>query len=251
MESPYDAFAWFYDRYWAAPFQEWQSPALEKLLFADLPPGARVLDVCCGTGQLARRLSRHGYVVNGLDSSAEMLRVARASVPEAGFVHEDAVRFAVDEPFDAVVCTFDSLNHLLEPENVARALRSVHEALKPGGRFVFDVNTGKAYGEHWEASACRVEADHAFFLRGGFDAATRIGTTLITMFRLHGGWQRSDVEVLQRPWEIPEIEELLAGAGFSEIRSYRAMEDLGMNGHYGQGRVYFAACRNWSGPDAL
>src|SRR2546429_546812 len=124
MSSPYDAFAWFYDRYWAEPHRAWQMPALEKLLFPALPPGGRVLDVCCGTGNLARHFVLRGYEVTGVDSSREMLRVARENVPEANFVRTDAADIHLDHAVDAAVCLFDSVNHLLEAEQVAGAFRA-------------------------------------------------------------------------------------------------------------------------------
>jgi SAM-dependent methyltransferase len=248
VQSPYDSFAWFYDRYWAAPFQQWQRPALDRLLFPGLSAGARILDLCCGTGQLSRQLASKGYRVTGLDSSREMLRAARRNAPECTFLHTDAAGFTLGEPVDAVVCTFDSLNHLLEPDSVTGAFRSVYAVLKPSGHFVFDVNTGAAYGPQWDRSACHVAPDHAFFLRGGFDPANRVGTTSITMFRFLGAWRRFDVEVLQRPWEVSEIEAMLASTGFVNVRPHTAMSDLRMEGHYGHGRVYFIACRNSKEP---
>jgi SAM-dependent methyltransferase len=240
--SPYDAFAWFYDRYWATPHREWQSPALEKLLYPALPQNARVLDLCCGTGNLAQHLAARGYEVTGVDASPEMLRIARENAPEPVFLQADAADFTVPHPVDAAVCLFDSLNHLLEPEQLQRAFNSVHAALNPHGCFVFDINTPAAYGEQWNDSACEVQPDHAFFLRGAFDPQTRLGTTWITMFRLVESWQRSDVEIRQRPWESSEIEPMLQSAGFTGVECYRAAEELGMTGHYGIGRVYLRAC---------
>jgi SAM-dependent methyltransferase len=172
-----------------------------------------------------------------------MLRVAREKVPEAEFHNADAAKFALAHPVDAAVCAFDSLNHLTEAAKVELTFRNVFAGLKPGGSFVFDVNTLDAYGERWTQSACAVEPGHAFFLRGAFDAGERIGTTRITMFRLVNSWCRSDVEVRQRPWEIPEIRPMLRRAGFRDVTNYRAQEDLGMAGHYGIGRVYFRAYR--------
>jgi SAM-dependent methyltransferase len=245
VSSPYDAFASLYDRYWAAPFRQWQRPALERLLFPNLPRGARVLDLCCGTGQLAQQLVNCGYEVTGIDSSKEMLSIAREKVPAAEFVHADAADFSLEQPVDSAVCGFDSLNHILEKDRLELAFRKVYAALKPGGWFVFDVNTAGAYGEIWNQSACEVHSDSAFFLRGAFDRQTRIGKTLITMFRLAGSnWERSDIEVRQRPWEISEIEPMLEAQGFGEIHSYRPVKELGMAGHYGTGRVYFRACRS-------
>lgn len=243
MRSPYDSFAWFYDRYWTAPFHSWQTAALEQLLFPPLVPGACILDLCCGTGQLANFLVSRGYKVIGVDSSREMLRFARRNAPQASFMESDAAGFTLEHPVDAAVCSFDSLNHLVQAEQVRVALASVHAALKPDGFFVFDVNTASAYGERWNSSACEVHTDDAFFLRGGFDPQTLIATTRITMFRLLESWQRSDVEVHQRPWEVPDIERMLRSAGFNRIGSYRAIEELGMPGHYGIGRVYFHASK--------
>ncbi len=240
--SPYDSFAWFYDRYWAPPFQEWQMPALERLSFPVLSRGAAILDLCCGTGALARRLTARGYSVIGVDSSSQMLSLARQNVPEATFLQADAADFSLDSKVDAAVCMFDSANHLIEAGQLELAFRNVWAALKPGGYFVFDINTSEAYGSRWDQSVCKVHPDHAFFLRGGFDRQTQIGTTKITMFRLFDSWQRADVEMCQKPLEVPDIERMLQATGFRGTRSYRAVEELGMSGHYGIGRVYFRTC---------
>lgn len=242
VSSPFDAFAWFYDQHWAGPFADWQMPALERLLFAELHPGAQVLDLCCGTGTLARRLAARGYITTGIDSSHGMLAIAREKVPEATFFQAEAAAFAVKRRADAVVCVFDSLNNVMEPEPLARAFSNVRAALRPGGCFVFDINSPDAYGEHWDQTFADVQPDHAFFIRGGFDRQERIGHTRVTMFRfMEQSWRRSDVELRQRPWEASEVERMLGAAGFHNVRVYRAIEDLNMAGHYGIGRVYFRA----------
>jgi SAM-dependent methyltransferase len=242
--SPFDAFAWFYDRYWAAPYEEWHRPALDRLLLPHVPQGGRILDLCCGTGTLARRLCALGFEVTGVDSSEGMLQIAREHVPEGLFVKAEASRFALEQPVDAAVSLFDSLNHLLEPRQMQEALECVHAALRPGGGFVFDLNTVDAYGERWDQSFCRVEPDHAFFLRGGYDAEARIGHTLVTMFRLGEVWEREDVAMRQRPWAVAEVEAMLRDAGFEDVRWFRALEDLGLAGHYGIGRVFFRCSRS-------
>jgi SAM-dependent methyltransferase len=244
VSSPFDPFAWFYDRHWAAPFEQWQRPALERVLFPYVKPGGRILDLCCGTGTLARQLVARGYSITGVDSSHGMLRIARENVPEGIFFQADAAGFALKQPVDAAVCVFDSLNHIIEADRLERVFHSVYAALEPGGCFVFDINTGAAYGERWDRTFCEVQPDHAFFLRGGFDRQARIGCTRVTMFRLTDSWQRWDVEIRQRPWEVSEIEPMLRSAGFAETCAYRACEDLEMTGHYGIGRVYCRAGKN-------
>ena len=242
MTSPYDSFAWFYDRYWAEPFHRWNLLALDRLLFPNLRPGCTIVDLCCGTGQLANSLIEHGYRVTGIDGSAEMLRYAKRNAPGASFLQSDAAEFICAAPVDAVVSCFDSFNHILDPARIQKLFGKARAALNPDGLFVFDVNTSEAYGEAWNRSACEVHPDDAFFLRGEFDTGTRRAVTCITMFRLTDSWQRSDIEVWQRPWDIPEIRHMLESAGFTRIEHFRTLQDFGIAGHYGTGRVYFRAC---------
>ena len=75
--SDYDPFAWVYNKYWGNEFTPRVFPILEQLVLRELPAGARVLDLCCGTGQLAGTLTALGYRVTGVDGSTEMLRFAR------------------------------------------------------------------------------------------------------------------------------------------------------------------------------
>ena len=63
------------------------------------------------------------------------------------------------------------------------------------------------------------------------------------MFRLAEAWERSDVEIRQRPWDAEEIEPMLQRAGFEDIHVFRAIQDLHMSGHYCIDRVYVCARR--------
>lgn len=95
-------------------------------------PGERILDVGCGTGDLARQLAERGAHVVGLDHSPEMIAEARARYPDLTFILGDATRFACAEPFDAVFSNA-ALHWIRPPED---AVRCIAAALKPGGRFV-------------------------------------------------------------------------------------------------------------------
>jgi len=244
--NAYDAFAWFYDRYWAADFQQWEMPALDRLLLANLPPNAALLDLCCGTGHLAHQLTGRGFLVTGIDSSEGMLALARRNAPSAYFFLSEAHSFTLEQPVDAALCTFDSINHILDPALILASFRQIFLNLKPGGCFLFDCNTDQAYGERWNSSAAIVEPDHAFFLRGHFDPETATGHTDITMFQLmfqaDAHWQRTDVSLRQRPWAISHLFSFLTEAGFHSVEHWLAAEDLDLKGHYGLGRVYIRAC---------
>jgi SAM-dependent methyltransferase len=105
-----------------------------------LPAAARVLDLCCGSGDLSRELLARGYQVTGLDGSPEMLRYARQRVPRTEFLLEDARSFACEARFDAVLSTYDSLNHILSLEELEAVFANVFRALVPGGLFFFDLH---------------------------------------------------------------------------------------------------------------
>ncbi len=168
--SSYDPFAWLYDRYWATSLQKWEMPAIHKLVLDRLAPGSHILDVCCGTGQLAREFVRLNFSVTGVDNSFGMLEMARLNVPQgAEFLLQNITALELPKPADAAVCTFDSINHILDPDQVLASFLQIAKALKPEAPFVFDINTPTAYGEHWDRTANVVEPDHVFYLRGHYD----------------------------------------------------------------------------------
>ncbi len=246
--AAYDDFAWFYDRYWGEEFHGLAFPILERIWLERTPEGANILDVCCGTGQLAALLTSRGYQVTGLDNSQRMIECARANAPAARFHLLDADHFTFPPEFDAAVSTFDSLNHLLSIQALQSAFRNIAAALKPGGLLAFDMLLEQAYMTHWGESFALVRDDHVLTITGsGFDSKRRMAHCAITMFRLLDGlWQRSDVQIQERCYTADEISAALERAGFGEILCYDA-DDLGMNGQLGEGRTFFVAARNTEG----
>jgi len=108
-------------------------------------PAATLLDVACGTGAIAGALARPdqgGYRVSGLDISAGMLAVARAKLPAGTPLYQaDMTSFSLDARFDAVVCAYQGINHLLSFPAWESFFRCVYEHLNAGGVFVFDIAT--------------------------------------------------------------------------------------------------------------
>ncbi len=135
----YDPFARIYNLHWGAQSDR-HLDLIDRHVLQGLTSGARVLDLCCGTGQLAHTLAERGYSVLGIDGSEGMLAFAQTNAPTARFLLADARHFEVQEPFDVVLCLFDSLNHLMTENDLAKAFDSTARALHPGGLFAFDLN---------------------------------------------------------------------------------------------------------------
>jgi SAM-dependent methyltransferase len=242
--ASYDDFAWFYDRYWNEEFHSLAFPVLERIWLPRLAAGARVLDVCCGTGYLARLLTERGFRVAGIDASAEMAGYAKQNVAGTEFHVGDVAATRVPGEFDGAVSTFDSLNHILELESLAAAFRNVAEALTPGATFVFDVLFEEGYQTRFGENFAIVRDDHVLLITGsGYDFRERIAQCTITMFRqVDGEWRRADTTVRERCYTAAEIDGALEGAGFSEIACYDA-RDLGMGGQLGEGRTFYLATK--------
>ncbi|HXY85822.1 MAG TPA: bifunctional demethylmenaquinone methyltransferase/2-methoxy-6-polyprenyl-1,4-benzoquinol methylase UbiE [Gaiellaceae bacterium] len=94
-------------------------------------PGDRVLDACCGTGDLAVAAERIGGKVTGVDFSESMLARARRKAPELEWVNGDLLALPFDDAaFDAATVGFGVRN----VEDLERALAELRRVLRPGGR---------------------------------------------------------------------------------------------------------------------
>ncbi len=104
------------------------------------PAAKTVLEIACGTGAILGFLA-DAYDVTGLDHSRHMLVLARKKLPHIRFYRQGMTRFSIAKKFDAIVCVFDSINHLVRFGEWKKFFRRVALHLNDNGLFVFDVNT--------------------------------------------------------------------------------------------------------------
>ncbi len=108
-----------------------------------------ILDLGCGTGTLTELLARWGYDMIGIDNAADMLEIAIEKRVKSGldilYLLQDMRSFELYGTVGAVVSVCDSVNYLLEEEDVVETFRLVNNYLYPGGLFIFDFNTVYKY----------------------------------------------------------------------------------------------------------
>lgn len=240
--SEYDRFAWFYNRYWGPEFSRMAIGVFAEILLPRLADGARILDLCCGTGQIAAELTARGYEVTGIDGSAAMLEYARRNAPTASFLHADARRFTIPDPsrpFEAVISPFDSLNHLMDRDDLRLVFERVRQALRQDGLFLFDLNIEEA-DESLGSTLDFVENDNVCIVRSSYRPARRLKVYDVTMFRLEDGlWHRSDLTLRQRYHETDVVLDLLAETGFPQVLTWDARRDLGPSRN--ESRIFYLA----------
>src|SRR5437868_2576350 len=245
VHSEYDSFAWIYNRYMGEDFGRRALPAVERLFLSELPERSHVLDLCCGTGNMARMLSRRGYRVTGLDSSEMMLHFARQNAPTCEFLLADAQQFSGTGTFVGALSTFNSLAHVETVSDLAAVFRNVQASLLSGGLFLFDLSMEEAYASRWRGSFTMMAEDHVCVVRLSYAPEQKIGRNDVTAFRLdtgHAGydsWRRCDYSILQKCHSEADLRSALAAAQFSDVQVFDAQYDLGMDGEHG--RSFFLA----------
>ncbi len=138
-KSFYDIFAERYDA-----FNSNRSNTLAMVHYAlkqaEITQG-RLLELGCGTGKILEPLAA-SFEVTGLDNSPAMLKKAALLLGKrATLIEGDMQNFSIDAPFDAIIAVFDSINHLATFAEWEHTFRTVHRHLRPGGCFIFDINT--------------------------------------------------------------------------------------------------------------
>ena len=144
----YDHLAASYDKL----FQDWYATTREQALLLDklfreagFDPSAKVLDCACGIGTQAIGLAALGYNVTGSDIStgelAEAKKRAAAQQLSVRFERADfcALSDAFSETFDIVIAMDNALPHMLTTEDLAAAVRSIVDRVKPEGIFVASI----------------------------------------------------------------------------------------------------------------
>jgi ubiquinone/menaquinone biosynthesis C-methylase UbiE len=211
------------------PYTEWVR-YLHQLMKEWNVEAHRALDLACGTGNVSEILAAKGYDVTGVDIAPGMIAEARRKASEKHlpiryYVQDAAELTLPQQDFDLCVSFFDSLNYILEPERLARAIQRVAMHLAPGGLFIFDLNSEFALANLYfdqdnlgTDERLRYDWDSEYF--------PDIRLCCVHMkfwYREENGLDRTFEENhWQYAYRAEEIQAMLSAAGFEKIRTYQA-----------------------------
>ncbi|MCA1993184.1 MAG: class I SAM-dependent methyltransferase [Coleofasciculus sp. S288] len=228
--SNYDPLARIYNHSWAPPYCKQFLTPLDQLLLQNLPKGAQILDLCCGTGQVAGQLLIEGYQVTGLDGSEAMLHYARENAPKGEFILGDARCFNLPSTFHAVISTNASLNHVMSLEELQGVFRNVYTALRDKGMFLLSIFLEEHfYSDAWKGNLTggEIKEEYAWAIQQSYNLEEKIGVFKVTIFQLlEGNWQRSDISYQYKAYSRTEVKSALEYAGFTEVSIYDAKGNL-------------------------
>ena len=222
--SRYDGLAGSYDAMMTDASYLKRADWLERLFRKSSIPVQSVLDLACGTGTIACLLAERGYQVIATDASEEMLTQAMMKGAELEehapvFLHQTMPKLRLLEPVDAAISTIDSLNYLTRERDIRETFLRVYRWLKPGGQFIFDVNTPYKL-RRMDRQMYMDETEDTFCVwRTFFSERTQICTYQVDLFQEQedGVWERSFEEHREKAWSMEQLRTFLTGAGFEKI----------------------------------
>ncbi len=191
-----------------------------------------ILDLACGTGDVAIALSKAGHRVTGVDISEDMLNVAvQKAASEAArvmFLCEDAKKLELMYKVDAVCSVCDGMNYMLGKEELEKVFVSVRNILKTEGLFIFDISTVYKYENILKNNAFTFDYDDLFLSwQNEYDEKKHICTMSITGFEKKGKntYTRFDEEHRQYAHRIEDVRTSLEATGFEVIGIYSGYSD--------------------------
>ncbi|MDR1018206.1 MAG: class I SAM-dependent methyltransferase [Lachnospiraceae bacterium] len=225
--ASYEDFALVYDQFMDnISYEEWAKFIIGQLKKEHINEGI-VLDLACGTGILTELLSESGYDMIGVDSSEEMLSIAREKQMEAGktdilYLEQDIRSFELYGTVKAIVCVCDSLNYITKKDELFKVFSLVKNYLDPDGIFIFDINSEYKYekilGDNTFAES---REDCAFIWDNFYDEDTKINEYDLTLFIKEDDTFARSVEThLERAYSLDEIYSLLGKAELEVLAIY-------------------------------
>lgn len=205
-----------------------------------------VVDLGCGTGTLTELMYRKGYDMIGVDLSEAMLNLAMAKKEESGseilYLQQDMRQLELYSTVGTVFSLCDSLNYILEEEELSEVFSLVNNYLFPGGLFVFDFNTVHKYRDIiGESTIAETREDCSFIWENFYDPEEEINEYDLTVFvREEGEYFRRFTEThLQRGYTPEQMTRLVEEAGMAVVEIRDA--DTGKEVTEESQRVYVVA----------
>lgn len=229
MES-YTNFSEVYDTFMdQTPYDEWADN-----FYRQMTAGGRefnpVVDLGCGTGRMTQMLYDKGCEIIGLDLSEDMLSIAENRRLQSGsdilYVHQDMRKIELPGKVRTFISAGDSVNYLLEDEDILKMMRAVYAYLEEDGLFIFDFKTLHLYRDViGEQTIAEDREDCSFIWDNYYHADEHLNEYDLSVFirRPELGeniFNKYEEIHFQRGYTVREMKMFAAAAGFKWVCEY-------------------------------
>ena len=224
----YEGFANVYDHMMEnIPYDEWFGRIKECLEDYGITEG-RICELGCGTGIITEKFAKAGYDMIGLDQSVDMLALAREKQEKTGtsilYLNQSMEKMELDGPVDVFLSVCDSMNYLLHDEDMIALFHKIHEYLKSGGYFIFDLKTAYCY-RNVIGNQTWVEQDDevSYIWENYFYEEQDINEYMLTIFQKQPDselYQRVEEAHYQRAYSLACLQQMIENAGLTLVASF-------------------------------
>ena len=182
-----------------------------------------LLDLACGTGGFSEQFDNLGIEVIGVDASESMLAVAgdkaRAENRNILYLCQTAAELELYGTVDGAVCCLDSINHIIDEDELLESFKKVSLFLEPERLFIFDVNTEYKHEKILGDNTFVYESEDAFCVwQNEYEREERLTTVMLDFFiENDGGYTRYSEDFCERAYSDDTLKRLLEEAGLEIV----------------------------------
>jgi SAM-dependent methyltransferase len=174
-----------------------------------------IVELGCGTGRFGAKFSGDGYTIIGVDRSLDMLRVARTrAYANFRIFCADITDFTLARPADFIFAVHDTMNYLLDEDDILHMLESVRSIMSDKSVFMFDITTEYNIKVNFDMKTAEYTIqDKKVEWSNRYDHENRLVYSTLKIFK--DGEAQSVEEHVQRIYTVESIKALLEKARFS------------------------------------
>ena len=210
------------------PYEEWTDYVRELFRVEGIKDGI-LLDLGCGTGSVTELLARAGFDMIGIDNSEEMLEIAMEKREQSGldilYLLQDKREFELYGTVRGVVSICDSMNYILEDEDLLTVFGLVHNYLDNEGIFIFDLNTMYKYETILADNTFAEDREESGFIwENYYDEEDEINQYDLSLYvrEEDGRYRKFEETDLLRAYRQERVEELIRESGLELLHVYDA-----------------------------
>lgn len=232
MET-YSSFASVYDNFMQdVPYQTWANNIIKILKKHNINSGL-IADLGCGTANITEILHKYGYDMIGIDNSIEMLNIAiEKTGSDILYLCQDIREFELYGTCRAIISTCDSINYILDFDDLLKVFKLVNTYLDNDGIFIFDCNTLYKY-EHILADNTFAENTDmgSFIWENNFDNNTKLNEYDLSLYIKipeSNLYDRKNEFHIQRAYTLEELKAAikLSGLEFLEVKDADTFDEI-------------------------